>query len=208
MGPKQNPENTFRKEDGSSKRTAIPARLGPRGRVAAFSGWQRERADALQSVFLRVERRRGEVGSVARCLKPFVRRWKGNFFHCDPKRQVRFSFGTLRNLYYFWLANGRTADCLFLRYCPTIKRTVSASLLAEFISNCCCPGSESLSQAYRDTREAFYQLWNIPGQRPDFPSRKAFMRALTPAQRSAIINLQQANLAVLAARNAMKRLFD
>lgn len=210
MGPKTKSISVVDvRKHRTPKRIVAPGRSGPPVTGATtLSPWQNERAKRLHAIFSSAETRQKEAGSLARCLKPFVRSWKGKSFHCDPKRQARFSYGTLRNLFYHWCSSGRTPECLLLRYRATSGRKVTESLLQEFISTCVSPGWQSMGQAWRDMRTAHEFLWEGPGDPPSFPSRAAFMRALTPEQRSAIISLQQANLAAQSARERFRKVFE
>jgi hypothetical protein len=207
--PAQSAESARKRIGPQSESPGVPSVNWTLTGGANFPKWQLERAGRLHRQFLRVESRRKKVGGVDRCLKNFEWYWRGATYRTEPKCEVRFSLNTLRRLFYFWKKNGRTSECLLLRYRynPNHESKVSPDLLAEFVSICITPGVNSMAQAYSYFSIAHEYLWEGTGPAPAFPSRASFYRALSAEKRQTIFNYCKANRALLKAREKFKQAF-
>jgi hypothetical protein len=116
------------------------------GRAITFAlPWHRERAELLQRLFVRVEERRKEGMSLDKALR---RRWYGRRWHGAHRRKVRLGRARLGALFYFWSKNGRTPECLALRFASTLP-PVPLETVQAFVRACAVPGVTKFSEAAR-----------------------------------------------------------
>jgi hypothetical protein len=125
--------------------------------------WFRERAEGLHRLFLRVEPLRKQGLSLNKALR---RRWYGKRFHTAHHVKVRRSLPTLRAWYYRWRRNGRTPECLAVRFISTLP-TVPPEIVQAFVSACAVAGVTHFSQAFRLTTTAGLSYRRVLAALPD-----------------------------------------
>jgi hypothetical protein len=71
------------------------------------SRWQRERIQRAARICRCIERgQAGDKRTIHKMLVRFAWVWKDRHYTCDPSRRIRFSYPTLRSLYYAWKNGG------------------------------------------------------------------------------------------------------
>jgi hypothetical protein len=109
--------------------------------------WFREYAEVLHRLFTRVETRREQGLSLTEALR---RRWYGPHWHSARRIKVRLGSARLRGLYYRWRKNGRTPQCLALRFAAKLP-PVPPEIVLAFVDACAVAGVTHFSQALRLT---------------------------------------------------------
>lgn len=123
----------------------LRAECEPRPAVTFKFPWLREDAETLHRLFTRVETRREQGLSLDKALR---RRWHGRHYHAAPRVRVRRSAKRLRQLYYHWLKNGKSAQCLALRFGSKLP-PVPLETARAFVMACAVEGVVKFSQAVR-----------------------------------------------------------
>jgi len=155
--------------------------------------WFRERAARLHRFFRTVERRRERGQSLRSALQSFVRSSRGCTYRTAPKVRMRFTRPTLRTNFYHWLRNGRTAECLALKFAGKLA-PVTGNLARSFVLACATPGTLWFSQAGRRVRTRKVSAHRILATLP--PQTLAKIKAEMKARR----------VAEMATRRSVKRI--
>lgn len=109
---------------------------------------KRERALLLHRVFLKVSARREAGESLRSALTRYLHQLKRRHYHCDPTSRVSgVSRSTLTRLYWHWIKNSKTHDCLKWRY--RIGEPIGQDQVARFVRGCASPGVFSMAAGYR-----------------------------------------------------------
>lgn len=108
----------------------------------------RERDERIHKILLKVEKRVAHGEGFTVTLEAESAASQGQFYRCDRSRPFRISFGSLRRLWYQWLAGGRTPEALTMGYVPG-KLSVSADLLQQFVTWISTRDLTSLAAAWR-----------------------------------------------------------
>jgi hypothetical protein len=74
--------------------------------------------------------------------------WKDRNYTSDPSRPIRFSYGTLKGLWYRWKQGGRTPAALALRY-RRGNQNASIGQVVKLAELCLAPETRSFSAGYR-----------------------------------------------------------
>ena len=124
-------------------------RIPPPAPFFSPRGWQRERIQRAARICRCIER--GQVGgkrTIHKMLVRFAWIWKDRHYTCDPTRRIRFSYPTLRRLYYAWKNGGRNPDALALWYWRGNRRASMCQVL-KLATFCLEAETMSFSAAYR-----------------------------------------------------------
>jgi hypothetical protein len=113
------------------------------------SRWQRERIQRAARICRCIERgQAGDKRTIHKMLVRFAWVWKDRHYTCDPSRRIRFSYPTLRSLYYAWKNGGGIPATLALHYWGG-NRKASMDQVIELSKLCLAPETKSFSAAYR-----------------------------------------------------------
>jgi hypothetical protein len=74
--------------------------------------------------------------------------WKDRNYTSDPSRRIRFSYGTLKGLWYRWKQGGKTPAALALRY-RRGNQNASIGQVVKLAELCLAPETRSFSAGYR-----------------------------------------------------------
>lgn len=125
-----------------------PAGTHPPVGADSLSRWQRERVTALDKIFRCAEWNKSNAAwPIRRTLMVHATRNRGRFYRSKPDRPIRFTFPTLRRLWYVWMAAGRKAEALAIRHRPG-SRSVCSAEAERFFRVCLDSTAGSIRAAY------------------------------------------------------------
>ncbi len=147
--------------------------------------WIGERAQLLQQLFERVEDRLKTGVSLDKALR---RRWYGKRFHTAHHIKVRLSDARLRTLFYHWRRNGRTPECLSLRFGSALP-PVPPETVRKWVRSCAMLHVSHFTQALRLIDDEGISLRRLNSALPERVRRT--IRETFAARRLAKIDAQK-----------------
>ena len=107
--------------------------------------WYREKALAEHRLFTKAEVLNKQGLSLEKALR---RRWHGPHFHSAHHIKARIGTSRLRARFYHWQRNGRTPECLRMRFASMLP-AVPPEIVRAFVDACAVAGVHRYSTAFR-----------------------------------------------------------